>query len=246
MQPPEQKRLKVQIEQVETALAELRTVKDTLPDKLFAGGLGKPLALKAAFVATQNPSPIPLQLYAKSLGGNTWAIVDATNPSDSQIYQGPAGTGLQGAWETFSNQNNLPAGSVAANLPDIGKVFAQGQGGSSLKTWSSRTGFISIGLAAAGVGSLFVFPPAAPFLFGAAGASGAVSGGLNIADRVTYGNFRWQIDRNGTRRPEYCRRHCRHRRSGQTWYCSSHDNDGRGRHGTGQQGWKLHQDRPGR
>jgi hypothetical protein len=191
MQPPEQKQLKVQIAQIEAALTELRTVKETLPDKLFAGGLGKPVALKAAFVATQNPTPIPLQLYAKNLGNNTWAIVDATNPSNSQIYQGPAGTGLRGAWETFGSQNNLPPGSVAADLPDIGQVFAQGQSGSTLKAWANRTGLISIGLVAAGIGSLFLFPPAAPFLFGAAGASGAVSGGLNIADRATYGNFRW-------------------------------------------------------
>src|SRR5262245_7387917 len=35
MQPPEQKQLKVQIQQIETALNERRTIKKTLPDKHF-------------------------------------------------------------------------------------------------------------------------------------------------------------------------------------------------------------------
>lgn len=203
-----------QIRQLENALAQLRETKAEVPSKLFDGAVAKPLPLRATLIARENSQPVPLQLYAKPLGNNRWAIVDLTIPTDARVYEGGGGQtpeeGLRNAWNTFVAQNNLPAGQLAARPPatppgyqkpasfparfnfGAGEIWQnQSDGSSDFKTWSNRVGVAS--LVFTGLGILSLFGPgtqvAAPFLFGAAGATGAASGGLNIADRVTHGNF---------------------------------------------------------
>jgi hypothetical protein len=196
-------KLDSQIRNLEDALSQLRQIKQDAPAKLFGGATGPVIPLQAALVPTERPQPVPLQLYAKPLGGNRWAIVDMTSPANARVFEGQAGAtsedGLRSAWREFVSANNLPAGQVAA-LPPAGMNFPaqevwndRSEGRSGFQQWASNLGWGSLALAAAGVVALLVpgLEEFAPPLFIAAGAAGAGSGGLNIYDRVNYGNFRW-------------------------------------------------------
>ena len=196
-------RLDTQIRQIEDALSQLRQIKQDAPGKIFGGATGPVIPLQAALVPTERPQPIPLQLYAKPIGANRWAIVDMTSPVNARVYEGAAGAtseeGLRNAWNEFVGANNLPAGQVAA-LPPSGMNFpaqevwnSRSEGQSGFQRWASNLGWGSLALAAAGVIAALVpgLEEFAPPLFIAAGAAGATSGGLNIYDRVHYGNFQW-------------------------------------------------------
>jgi len=194
---------------------QLRETKDEVPSKLFDGAIARPIPLQAVLIAKENSQPIPLQLYAKPLANNRWAIVDITNPTDSRIYEGSGNTpedAIRSAWSEFISANNLPAGQIAATPPRIPPGYERpagfpesfnfgsqeiwnqsSDGQSGFKEWANGLGWFSIAAAVVGVGLLFV-PGGQPFALGAfavAGASGAVSGGLNIYDRAHYGNFEW-------------------------------------------------------
>ncbi|HVF45008.1 MAG TPA: hypothetical protein VM936_18430 [Pyrinomonadaceae bacterium] len=196
-------RLDSQIRNLEDALSQLRQIKQEAPGKIFGGATGPVIPLQAALVPVESQRPIPLQLYAKPLGNNRWAIVDMTSPANARVYEGQAGAtsedGLRGAWREFVSANNLPAGQVAA-LPPAGMNFGaqevwndKSAGRSGFQQWASNLGWGSLALAALGVVAAIVpgLEPLAPPLFIAAGATGAASGGLNIYDRVRYGNFQW-------------------------------------------------------
>lgn len=197
------RQLDSQIRNLEDALSQLRQIKQEAPGKIFGGATGPVIPLQAALVPTERQQPVPLQLYAKPLGGNRWAIVDMTSPVNARVYEGQAGAtsedGLRSAWREFVSANNLPAGQVAA-LPPAGMNFGAQEvwndasaGRSGFQQWASNLGWGSLGLAALGVVAALVpgLEPFAPPLFIAAGAAGATSGGLNIYDRVHYGNFQW-------------------------------------------------------
>lgn len=192
-----------QIRNLEDALSQLRQVRQEAPGKIFGGAAGPVLPLQAVLIPTERPQPLPLQLYAKPLGGNRWAIVDMTSPVNARVFEGQAGAtsedGLRSAWREFVSANNLPAGQVAA-LPPAGMNFPAQEvwndasaGRSGFQQWASNLGWGSLALAALGVVAAIVpgLEPLAPPLFIAAGAAGATSGGLNIYDRVHYGNFQW-------------------------------------------------------
>lgn len=192
-----------QIRNLEDALSQLRQIKQEAPGKIFGGAAGPAVPLQAALVPVERQQPIPLQLYAKPLGGNRWAIVDMTSPANARVYEGQAGAtsedGLRSAWREFVSANNLPAGQVAA-LPPAGMSFPaqevwndRSAGRSGFQQWASNLGWGSLALAALGVVAAIVpgLEGFAPPLFIAAGAAGAGAGGLNIYDRVHYGNFQW-------------------------------------------------------
>lgn len=192
-----------QIRNLEDALSTLRQIKQEAPGKIFGGATGRVIPLQAVLIPTERPQPLPLQLYAKPLGGNRWAIVDMTSPANARVFEGQAGAtsedGLRSAWREFVSANNLPAGQVAA-LPPAGMNFPAQEvwndasaGRSGFQQWASNLGWGSLALAALGVVAAIVpgLEEFAPPLFIAAGAAGAGSGGLNIYDRVHYGNFQW-------------------------------------------------------
>lgn len=201
METPRYRQVAAEIRTLETGLAELKRIKETLPDKLFGGAAGAPVPLQAALIPTERPQAIPLQLYAKPLGDNRWAIVDATSPANARVYEGRGGAtpaeGMRNAWAEFIASNNLPGGQIAARPPQ-GFAFpanevwnAASDGQSGLQQWASGLGWGSLALGVLGVASLFGpgTQVAAPYLFGAAGVVGAASGGANAADRIQHGNF---------------------------------------------------------
>ena len=205
-----------ELENLEKLLGQLNETKEEVPSKLFEGAVARPIPMQAVLVPTETAQPIPLQLYAKPLGNNRWAIVDITNPTDARVYEGSGSTpeeGIRNAWAEFISSNNLPAGQIAATpprIPPVGydrpagfpaalnfgaqEVWNQhSDGQSGFKEWANGLGWFSLAAAVVGVGLLFV-PGGQPFALGAfavAGASGAASGGLSIYDRVRYGNFEW-------------------------------------------------------
>jgi hypothetical protein len=200
---------------LEEFLGQLRETREEVPSKLFHGAIARPIPLQAVLIPSENSQPVPLQLYAKPLANNRWAIVDITNPTDARIYEGSGDTpeaAIRSAWNEFISSNNLPAGQIAATPPRIPpgydrppgfpetlnfgpqEIWNQSSDGqSSFKEWANGLGWFSLAAAVVGVGLLFV-PGGQPFAlgaFGVAGLSGAASGGLSIYDRARYGNFEW-------------------------------------------------------
>lgn len=204
-----------ELESLEELLGQLRQTREEVPSKLFEGAIARPIPMQAVLIPTETSQPVPLQLYAKPLGNNRWAIVDITNPTDARIYEGNGSTpeeAIRSAWGEFISSNNLPAGQIAATPPRIPPGYdhpqgfpetlnfgaqeiwnQQSDGQSSFKEWANGLGWFSLAAAVVGVGLLFV-PGGQPFAlgaFGVAGVSGAASGGLSIYDRARYGNFEW-------------------------------------------------------
>lgn len=207
------------IDSLEQLLGQLRETREEVPSKLNDGAIARPIPMQAVLIATETAQPIPLQLYAKPLGNNRWAIVDLTNPTDARVYEGSGNTpeaAIRSAWREFISSNNLPAGQIAATPPRIPPGYQKPEGfperlnfgaqevwnqhsdgQSDFKSWANGLGWFSLAAAVVGVGLLFV-PGGQPFALGAfaaAGVSGAASGGLSIYDRVRYGNFElWSLE----------------------------------------------------
>lgn len=186
---------------------DINKLKDGLKEATdwFTTGYGQkePMPIKAVLVPDDTSQPIALQVYAKQLSNGKWEIIDLTNPVPDAIRKYDGDT-LKDAWEDFVKNNNLPAGQIAAFQPGVPppppNVCAvnpiwndHSDGESGFEKWSHGLGVLSIFTAIGGVALLFV-PGAEPLggalLIGSA-ASGATSAGLDIADRVTYGNFQW-------------------------------------------------------
>lgn len=200
----ELRRTEKQLETLKAKLPEMETARAEVANAFANGSANKPIPLKAVLIARENGQTIPLQLYAKQLGANKWAIVDVTNPNKPRTWTGegllPADA-LNQAWNNFvSGTNDLPAGQIAAAQPN-GLGFqanknwnSASSGQSTLKQWSNGLGLGSIALAALGGAALFGpgTQPAAVPLFLASGVMGGVSAGANLADRVNNGTFQWR------------------------------------------------------
>lgn len=209
------------IDQLTTALNDLTKAREEVPRAIggtpgsttgnTAGGAAPAIPIQAVLIAAETGQPIPLQLYAKPLGGQRWAIVDLTDPTRAKTYEASGATAeqaIENAWKVFIDRNQLPAGQIAAHAPQIPLGYSApgvpaelhfsqttwnqaSDGETPLAKWVSGLSWGSLGLAALGVGALFVpgAQAAAPFLFAAAGVSGAAAGGLNIYDRTQSGTF---------------------------------------------------------
>jgi hypothetical protein len=196
------RRVNQEIERVKAGLAELETSKAEF-SKVFADSVGKPIPLQAVLVAGENGQTIPLQLYAKNLGGGKWAIVDVTNPAKPRTYTGQglmANDALNEAWNNFiSSTNDLPAGQIAVVKPKGLGITNENTpwngasaGKSTLKQFADGLGKGSLLLAGVGVAALFV-PGGQGVGVGlllASGVGGGISSGANIADRINNGTFK--------------------------------------------------------
>lgn len=193
---------------------QLETLKNSLPEienaraevsNALSTSVGKPIPLKAVLVARENGQTIPLQLYAKDLGGGKWAIVDVTNPARPRTWTGEGmlpTDALNEAWNNFVNgTNDLPPGQIAAVKPQgLGLTNehaawnSPSAGQSTLKQWSNGLGIGSLILAGLGVASIFgpgTQGATVPLLL-ASGVLGGASAGTNAADRVNNGTFQWK------------------------------------------------------
>ena len=198
----ELRQVEKQIEQVKASLSELETSKVEMAN-VFSDSVGKPIPLKAVLTAKENGQSIPLQLYAKNLGGGKWAIIDATNSAKPRSYVGEGmlpTDALNQAWSKFVNgTNDLPAGQIAVDKPKgLGITGentpwnAASQGQSTLKQFADGLGKGSLVLAGLGIGALLI--PGGQgigvaLLLGS-GVIGGISSGANAADRINNGTFK--------------------------------------------------------
>lgn len=200
----ELRQVEKQIEQVKAGLAEFETAKTEM-DKAFSDSVGKPIPLQAVLVARENGQSIPLQLYAKDLGGGKWAIVDMTNPAKPRSYVGegilPADA-LNQAWKNFTTStNDLPAGQIAVVKPQgLGfsgenRTWNAFNDGRSWSKWTADgLGKGSLILAGAGIVALLI-PGGQGVGVGlllASGVTGGISSGFNAADRINNGTFKFR------------------------------------------------------
>lgn len=206
----------------ERALEELREARENIPARLAEDAIAEAVPIRSVLIAGDNGAVVPLQLYARPMENGRWAIVDVTDPSDIRVYEGdeaddPA-AGLDSAWDDFIANNDLPGGRIAASRPVVGGGYENeriatalealpnddgwhrdSDGRSGFQAWRDNLGIASIALAGLGVVALAAAPftggttaAAAPWLFGAAGVTGAASAGFNVADRVRHGEFEWR------------------------------------------------------
>ncbi len=191
-----------QIEQLTAEITNLETSKTEMA-KAFGDSVGKPIPLKAVLLAKENGQTIPLQLYAKYMGGGKWAIIDATNAAKPRSYIGEGmlpTDALNQAWGKFVNgTNDLPAGQIAVSKPKgLGITNentawnAQSAGKSTLKQFADGLGKGSLALAGLGIGALLI--PGGQgigvaLLFGS-GVTGGVSAAANMADRNNSGTLK--------------------------------------------------------
>jgi hypothetical protein len=199
------------INQLQTTLDTLNKAQDET-NKALSGGTGAALPIQAVLVASETGQPIPLQVYAKPLGNNRWAVVDTTDPTRPVSYEATGNSNeaaIENAWHRFIDKTQLPAGEVVAHAPQIppgyqgsgtpGQLNFGGDqnwhdhndGKTSFSDWVSGLSWGSVALGGLGIVAAIVpgAEPAAPFLFAAAGATGAAAGGLDIYDRVDAGTF---------------------------------------------------------
>lgn len=193
-----------QLETLKNSLPEMETARAEVSNAL-SNSVGKPIPLKAVLVARENGQAIPLQLYAKDLGGGKWAIVDVTNPTKPRTWtsEGMLPTdALNQAWNNFVNgTNDLPPGQIAAVKPQgLGLTNenvvwnSPSSGQSTLKQWSNGLGVGSLVLGGLGIASIFgpgTQSATVPLLL-ASGVLGGASAGTNTADRLNNGTFQWK------------------------------------------------------
>lgn len=151
------------------------------------------------------PQSIALQVYAHRNDDGRWEIVDLTDPRSAKVYTADEGEYIEAAWAKFVDVNRLPAGQIAMDPAVRLEVEASdtlynqySDGKNAYGLASEGFGLASMLFAVLGVGALVASSvsfgttaAAAPWLFGAAGLSGAASAGFNIADRLQSGSFEW-------------------------------------------------------
>jgi hypothetical protein len=194
-------------EALETAIAEARQRLEVSTD---GESQSQALPLRVVLVPTEQPQPIPLQVYAKPVGDREWALIDFTDPDNIRTYTGTADRGVEGpqtaqsalnaAWEHFVADNPLPAGQLVAEPPtdlgfESGVRWNEASNGQSRWAWFSQR-LSEIGLVAGlGAIALTVAPipgsRVAAALLLVSGVAGAGAAGLNIADRLEHGSFEW-------------------------------------------------------
>jgi Bacterial toxin 3/Domain of unknown function (DUF4157) len=152
---------------------------------------GKALGLRAAYVNRETGQTLPLELYAgpSADGSGKVMLLDLLPGVDKVEYSGAT---IDDALADFDTNNSYPKGTIKLEVPantsgiPTRSRTLDTKGESDWALWSSRVGWASFGLVAAGVVSGLIpgGQPVAAAFFIAAGATGAASGGLSLYDRL--------------------------------------------------------------
>jgi uncharacterized protein DUF4157 len=165
------------------AVDRVREAMKTASDQIAAIQPGAEQALRASHTSLQTGRSTELALFAgPAKTGTGTVLVDVTPGVRRSQY---SGANLEAAVADFDKNNEWPPGAIVLEGPGLGRRRLKPRGESEDKALSSDLGWASLGFAALGVISLFTpAAVAAPYLFAAAAATGAASGGLSIADQL--------------------------------------------------------------
>ena len=152
------------------------------------------LAINAVTINEKTTETLSLNLYigkSKKNPGN-YVLTDLTPGVQHQrTYEG---NNLKDLFDEFDSKNTYPDGILAYQIPSntlgyptLKRNFTT-DGASFWESLSTGAGWASLGLAVAGLVATFTpAAPIAPYLFIAAGATGATSGTASIIDKVQKG-----------------------------------------------------------
>ncbi|MDR6464725.1 peptidoglycan-binding protein [Chryseobacterium sediminis] len=154
------------------------------------------LAINAVAINEETTETLSLNLFigkSKKNPGN-YVLTDLTPGVQHQrTYEG---NNLKDLFEEFDSKNTYPDGILAYQIPSntLGYPTLKGNfttdGASLWESLSTGAGWASLGLAVAGLVATFTpAAPIAPYLFIAAGATGAASGTASIIDKVQKGTL---------------------------------------------------------
>ncbi|WPO92592.1 peptidoglycan-binding domain-containing protein [Chryseobacterium sp. HR92] len=154
------------------------------------------LAINAVAINEETTETLSLNLFigkSKKNPGN-YVLTDLTPGVQHQrTYEG---NNLKDLFEEFDSRNTYPDGILAYEIPSntLGYPTLKGNfttnGASFMESLSTGAGWASLGFAVAGlVASFTPAAPIAPYLFIAAGATGATSGTASIIDKVQKGTL---------------------------------------------------------
>lgn len=176
------------------ALQNIREYKRNI-DKSFNTILpNTALALNAIVVNEKTTETLSLNLFLGKSKTNSknYVLTDLTpGVLHRRTYEG---NNIKDLFKEFDSKNTYPDGILAYEIPvnTFGYPSMKGNfttdGESTWESLSTKAGWASLGLAVAGLAASFTpAAPIAPFLFIAAGATGAVSGTASIIDKVQQG-----------------------------------------------------------
>jgi hypothetical protein len=157
-----------------------------------------PIPISAVFVDGQSSQSLPLLIYAVQTSDSKWEIVDLTDPEHPGHYD-PSST-LDGAWQSFMQNNHYPDGQIAAAPPQRPYGYT-GPFPAPSQPWNQRndqkgwvqnlTNFFSgtsLALLVLGIGLQFI--PGVDVLgdiaLAGAAVSGAAAGGLDLYSLARY------------------------------------------------------------
>jgi hypothetical protein len=178
------------------ALQNIREYKRNI-DKSFNTILpNTALALNAIVVNEKTTETLSLNLFLGKSKTNSknYVLTDLTpGVLHKRTYEG---NNIKDLFKEFDSKNTYPDGILAYEIPvnRLGYPNMKGNfttdGESMWESLSTKAGWASLGLAVAGLAASFTpAAPIAPFLFIAAGATGAVSGTASIIDKVQQGTL---------------------------------------------------------
>lgn len=158
---------------------------------------GKEVGLQAAYVNRETGQTLPLVLFVGPDAKNPSKLVllDLLPGVERMEY---GGSNLAAALADFERGNAYPKGSIKltvpankSGIPEVTRALTT-RGESTFSAWAKRTGWASLGLVAAGIiaGLIPGGQPVAAVCFISAGATGAVSGGLSLYDRLKQAEVR--------------------------------------------------------
>lgn len=176
------------------ALQNVRQYKKDI-DKSFNAILpNTALALNAIVINQKTTETLSLNLFLGKSKTNSknYVLTDLTpGIRHKRTYEGD---NIQDIFKEFDRKNTYPDGILAYEIPTniFGYPRIKGNfttnGESMWESLSTKAGWASLGLAVAGLAASFTpAAPIAPFLFIAAGATGAASGTASIIDKVQQG-----------------------------------------------------------
>ncbi|MDW9382843.1 glycohydrolase toxin TNT-related protein [Chryseobacterium sp. JV558] len=154
------------------------------------------LAINAVAINEETTETLSLNLFIGKSKKNpaNYVLTDLTPGVQHQrTYEG---NNLKDLFEEFDSKNTYPDGILAYQIPanTLGYPTLKGNfttdGASFMESLSTGAGWASLGLAVAGLIATFTpAAPIAPYLFIAAGATGATSGAASIIDKVEKGTL---------------------------------------------------------
>lgn len=178
------------------ALKNIKQYKKDVDKSFYTISPKTALAINAVAINEKTTETLSLNLFIGKSKKNPGSYVLTDLTPGVQHQRTYEGNNIKDLFKEFDSKNTYPDGILAYEIPSntLGYPTLKGNfttdGASFWESLSTGAGWASLGLAVAGlVASFTPAAPIAPYLFIAAGATGATSGTASIIDKVQKGTL---------------------------------------------------------